>query len=117
MATGTKVCKVCGKTYEYCKTNRHAGIFRWQDVACSKECGAIYFARIQASRESSNEKNSELLKEDSVVENLTDEIIEEQTLQNLIDQIPDDESEDEDDTDELFEEEYDDNDEEPEIES
>ena len=50
MATGTRVCRVCGKEYKYCKTNRREGIFRWQDVACSPEHGAIYFARIEASR-------------------------------------------------------------------
>lgn len=50
MATGIRVCRVCGKEYKYCKTNRREGIFRWQDVACSPEHGAIYFARIEASR-------------------------------------------------------------------
>lgn len=50
MATGTRFCRVCGMEYKYCKTNRREGIFRWQDVACSPEHGAIYFARIEASR-------------------------------------------------------------------
>lgn len=50
MATGTRICRVCGMEYKYCKTNRREGIFRWQDVACSPEHGAIYFARIEASR-------------------------------------------------------------------
>lgn len=51
MATATKKCRVCGKNYEYCHTNRRvAGVFRWQDVACSPECGAIYLAKIEASR-------------------------------------------------------------------
>ena len=51
MATATKKCKVCGKEYEYCHTVRRvAGVFRWQDVACSPTCGSIYLARIKASR-------------------------------------------------------------------
>lgn len=47
---GTKRCKVCGREYEYCRTNRPTDIFRWQDVACSPEHGAIYFAQIAESR-------------------------------------------------------------------
>ena len=31
----TRICKVCGKEYEYCHTQRTVpGIFRYQDVAC-----------------------------------------------------------------------------------
>lgn len=51
MATAIKKCRVCGKEYEYCHTARRvAGVFRWQDVACSPECGASYLAQIEASR-------------------------------------------------------------------
>lgn len=50
MAAGYKVCKICGKKYEYCLTNRRDTIFRWQDVACSPEHGAIYFRQIAESR-------------------------------------------------------------------
>lgn len=50
MATGYKTCKICGKKYEYCMTNRRDTIFRWQDVACSPEHGAIYFQQIAESR-------------------------------------------------------------------
>lgn len=51
MATATKICKVCGKEYPYCRTERRvAGVFRWQDVACSVEHGSIYLERILASR-------------------------------------------------------------------
>lgn len=51
MATATKICRVCGKSYEACHTQRpDNGVFRWQDVACSPECGSIYLARIEASR-------------------------------------------------------------------
>ena len=50
MAKGTRICKVCGKEYEYCKTWLSTDKFRYQDVACSPECGAIYFAKIAESR-------------------------------------------------------------------
>ena len=51
MAKATKICRVCGKTYEACRTAKNIpGVFRWQDVACSPECGSIYLAKIEASR-------------------------------------------------------------------
>lgn len=51
MAKATKKCRVCGKEYEYCHTLvRVPGGFRWQDVACSPECGTAYLAQIEASR-------------------------------------------------------------------
>lgn len=51
MVTATKICKVCGKEYPYCRTERRvAGVFRWQDVACSVEHGSIYLERVLASR-------------------------------------------------------------------
>lgn len=50
MPKGTKICKVCGKEYEYCKTWNNNNRFRWQDVACSPECGAIYFEQVEAAR-------------------------------------------------------------------
>lgn len=51
MASAIKVCRVCGKEYEACRSaNRSAGVFRWQEVACSPECGAAYLERINESR-------------------------------------------------------------------
>lgn len=48
---GTKTCRVCGKQYEACRSlKRLDGVFRWQDVACSPECGAIYLHEIMVSR-------------------------------------------------------------------
>ena len=43
---------MCGKSYEACRTmmNRTAGVFRWQEVACSPECGAEYLRRINEAR-------------------------------------------------------------------
>lgn len=46
---GTKICKICGKEYEYCKTKAH-GAFRWQDVACCVEHANQYFEEIAISR-------------------------------------------------------------------
>ena len=46
-----KACRVCGKRYEACRTARaNDGVFRYQEVACSPECGQIYLRRILASR-------------------------------------------------------------------
>lgn len=51
MSNGMKRCRVCGKEYKACHTLRHnPNVFRWQDVACSPECGAIYLRRILESR-------------------------------------------------------------------
>lgn len=49
--TPKKVCRVCGKEYEPCHTTAlQSGVFRWREVSCSPECGAIYLRRIQESR-------------------------------------------------------------------
>ena len=51
MANVIKQCRVCGNNYEACRSNRRSvGVFRWQEVACSPECGAIYLQRINESR-------------------------------------------------------------------
>lgn len=51
MATGTKICKICGKEYECCKTVRHVdGVFRWQDVACCVEHGQEYLNLVLMTR-------------------------------------------------------------------
>lgn len=51
MATATRKCKVCGCEYEYCHTQRLvAGVFRWQDVACCQAHGQEYLERVLASR-------------------------------------------------------------------
>lgn len=50
MVKGTRICKICGKEYPYCKTERGAGIFRYQDVACCVEHGTQYFAEVEAAR-------------------------------------------------------------------
>ena len=50
MVKGTRICKICGKEYPYCKTERSADIFRYQDVACCVEHGTQYFAEVEAAR-------------------------------------------------------------------
>lgn len=51
MATGTRICKVCGREYEYCHTARRVtDVFRYQDVACCPEHGQTYLAKVLAAR-------------------------------------------------------------------
>lgn len=51
MATAIKKCRVCGKDYPACRSARRGdGVFRWKEVACSPECGAIYLARVLEAR-------------------------------------------------------------------
>lgn len=46
-----KVCRVCGKQYEACYTPKvNPNVFRYQDVACSPECGRIYLKRVYDAR-------------------------------------------------------------------
>ena len=49
MGKAIKVCKVCGKEYEYCRTYLPTA-FRWQDVACCREHGQEYFRMIEDAR-------------------------------------------------------------------
>lgn len=51
MNKGTRICKVCGKEYEYCKTNKVSdNIFIGKDVACCQEHAEIYFERVKKAR-------------------------------------------------------------------
>lgn len=51
MPVAKRTCRVCGKTYEACRTaNRNAGVFHWQEIACSPECGTVYFQRVNEAR-------------------------------------------------------------------
>ncbi len=57
MADKMMACRVCGKAYEPCRTARRSpNVFHWQEVACSPECGAIYFQRIVESRKGAHEE-------------------------------------------------------------
>lgn len=72
MATAMMKCRVCGKEYEACHTlKRIAGVFRWQEVACSPECGSIYLAKIEASRAVTPTKKNEAVNNAEVVEDVT----------------------------------------------
>lgn len=63
MSENIKKCRVCGKEYVACRSaKRGAGIFRWQEVACSPECGVIYLQQINKSRELSPVENNECIK-------------------------------------------------------
>lgn len=59
-----KVCRVCGDTYEACRTSKVTNTFRWQDVACSPECGAEYLRKIKLSRELGITERSVMYNED-----------------------------------------------------
>lgn len=51
MSKTIRICKVCGKPYEYCYTrNIPDDTFRWQNVACCPEHGMQYFKMIEESR-------------------------------------------------------------------
>jgi hypothetical protein len=52
MAKGLKICRVCGKEYEACHTLRPNldNEFRWQEVACSPECGQAYLRAVLIAR-------------------------------------------------------------------
>lgn len=55
MATAILKCRVCGKEYEGCRTAKKVdGVFRWKEVACTPECGAVYLDRIRKSRANTN---------------------------------------------------------------
>ncbi len=91
MARGTRICKICGKEYEYCTTHNINKNFRWQDVACCPEHGAEYFKMIEESRAASAAR----AKEDNL-----DEPFEEYKETVDVDEITDDD--DDDDLEEYF---------------
>lgn len=73
MATITKVCKICGKSYKACCNRNPSESLRWQDVACCKEHAEQYFyaialSRGEAQKPSLQEVPSELDEQDMVSE-------------------------------------------------
>lgn len=53
MSKHIKICRTCGKQYEACRSShKNDTAFRWQDVACSIECGMKYLKKIEESRKS-----------------------------------------------------------------
>lgn len=67
MAGATKICKVCGKEYEYCRTYLPTA-FRWQDVACCREHAMEYFAKIEEARSAEEVSNEPVNEEDVVID-------------------------------------------------
>lgn len=56
MPKQTKICRVCGKKYEACRSIKTGdSVFNWREVACSPECGKIYLQQVIASRSARNE--------------------------------------------------------------
>lgn len=46
-----KTCRVCGATYEACRSIKTGdGVFNWREVACSPECGEVYLRQVMTSR-------------------------------------------------------------------
>lgn len=103
MANTVKKCRVCGKEYIACRTARQAaGVFRWQEVACSPECGSIYLARIEESRRTNT---------DTKVQGITGVVEDKERTASISKQtvvVEDYFDEDEDEDDALFEEDFDD---------
>ena len=89
MATATLKCRVCGKEYEACRSaKRIDGVFRWQDVACSAEHGAIYLDLIRKSRA----KQHDAVAIDSVKQAFA--LLDDEYLDESEDEMFDDESDD-----------------------
>lgn len=89
MATATLKCRVCGRDYEACRNARRVdGVFRWQDVACSAEHGAVYLDLIRKSRAEQH---------DAVANDLVEEaftLFDEEYWGEVEDEMFDDESDD-----------------------
>lgn len=82
-----KKCRVCGKSYEACRTlDTRVGVFRWQDVACSPECGSVYLEQILTSRNKAQVASPEK----EVVEEVVPEAT---TIQEDV-ELPDEQSDD-----------------------
>lgn len=91
-----KRCKVCGKEYEYCHTLLRAdGVFRWQDVACSPECGSKYLAAVIESRKNTTTCNDEFVEDESEAQETMYEDDFEEDEPDIDDAIFEDDAEDE----------------------
>ena len=89
MATATLKCRVCGKEYEACRNAKRVdGVFRWQDVACSPEHGAVYLDLIRKSRATEHDAVANTSIEQAFA------LFEEEYLNDVEDVIVDDEFDD-----------------------
>lgn len=85
----TLKCRVCDNEYEACRNaKRIDGVYRWQDVACSPEHGAIYLDLIRKSRE----KQHDSAADDPIVQ--ANALLDEEYLDEFEDEESDDEFED-----------------------
>ena len=50
MPRAKMICKACGKEYEACITPNPLHVFRWFDVACSRECAEKYIHDVMVAR-------------------------------------------------------------------
>ncbi len=66
MTAAAKFVVCHGNEYKACRTHNTFGMFRWRDVACSLECGAIYLADIEKSRSKDKPKEKSKRKENNV---------------------------------------------------
>lgn len=58
MIQNTVPCRVCGKIFVPCnKPSSSLGAFNYHSIACSPECGAEYFRRVQAARQQPTEQS------------------------------------------------------------
>lgn len=59
MAKFMRRCRVCGNEYAVCSSIRTgSATFNWREVACSPECGQLYFELIKESRTVPNQDSS-----------------------------------------------------------
>ena len=88
---GKRICRVCGKEYTAC-ASISSGLtdgFRWQEVACSPECGSIYLKRIMDSRSQNNTSNTESETSDNVLStsNPTEDVVCEDSDSETIEEV------------------------------
>lgn len=81
MPAENKVCRVCGKAYEACRSiKRTDNVFNWREVACSVECGFEYLSRVEAAR------NGGVAEEVKPVEITTEDVVDEM-VEDAIEEI------------------------------
>jgi hypothetical protein len=87
MSSANKICRVCGRGYKACRSaHREAGVFRWQEVACSPECGAIYLNKIIESRKPADVVKRYSRKKE-VFETATETVLENAEEDSVVDDI------------------------------
>lgn len=91
MASAIKVCRICGKEYEACRSaNRTAGVFRWQEVACSPECGTAYLEKINESRTLANALKKVARRKESpqhIAESVAETVLEAVTVEPAVETV------------------------------